>query len=49
LQHGDKILKGEKMRETSNHGAAYVSDISETKMHLAMGHVLQIYKKNGWI
>jgi hypothetical protein len=27
----------------------HVSDITETKMHLAMGHMLQIYKKNGWI
>ena len=37
------------MRETSNHGAAYVPDISETKMRLAIGDVLRIYRKNGWI
>lgn len=27
----------------------HVSDISETKMHLAIGDVLRIYRKNGWI
>ncbi len=27
----------------------HVSDITETKMHLALNEVLQNYKKNGWL